>query len=65
MKVPYLPGALSMRSPLTSGYGVQSLIPVVMSGIIAVYGLVVSVLIVGRREWSHAMSFIQTSFFFF
>ena len=28
----------------------QSLIPVVMSGIIAVYGLVVSVLIAGGRE---------------
>ena len=36
-----------------------------MSGIIAVYGLVVSVLIVGRREWCHAMSFIQTSSVFF
>ena len=29
----------------------QSLIPVVMSGIIAVYGLVVSVLIAGGREY--------------
>ena len=29
----------------------QALIPVVMSGIIAVYGLVVSVLIAGGRKW--------------
>jgi V-type H+-transporting ATPase proteolipid subunit len=38
-----------------------------MSGIVAVYGLVVSVLIVGRRKWRHIASFIQTSphFFFF
>jgi len=33
----------------------QSLIPVVMSGIIAVYGLVVSVLIAGSR-WSFLCS---------
>lgn len=33
---------------LTRGH-LQSLIPVVMSGIIAVYGLVVSVLIAGSR----------------
>jgi V-type H+-transporting ATPase 16kDa proteolipid subunit len=33
--------------------GLQSLIPVVMSGIIAVYGLVVSVLIAGGRKCAH------------
>lgn len=32
-----------------------------MSGIIAVYGLVVSVLIVGRRKWRHIASFLQAS----
>jgi V-type H+-transporting ATPase proteolipid subunit len=32
-----------------------------MSGIIAVYGLVVSVLIVGRRKWRPAICFIQTN----
>lgn len=32
-----------------------------MSGIVAVYGLVVSVLIVGRRKWRRIASFIQTS----
>ncbi len=61
MKVPYLPRLLSVRSPLTNGCCAQSLIPVVMSGIVAVYGLVVSVLIVGRRKWRHIVSFIQTS----
>ncbi len=38
-----------------------------MSGIIAVYGLVVSVLIAGRRKWyslRHAMSFIPITFIF-
>lgn len=35
---------------------VQSLIPVVMSGIIAVYGLVVSVLIAGGREFRRFLS---------
>lgn len=33
---------------------IQSLIPVVMSGIIAVYGLVVSVLIAGSRSYNGA-----------
>ena len=35
---------------MLTGESLQSLIPVVMSGIIAVYGLVVSVLIAGSRE---------------
>ena len=38
-----------MCSKLAKGF-LQSLIPVVMSGIIAVYGLVVSVLIAGARK---------------
>ena len=65
-------GAASSTYPLDAlsshnGCCAQSLIPVVMSGIIAVYGLVVSVLIVGRRKWRHIASFIQTSpqLFFF
>jgi V-type H+-transporting ATPase proteolipid subunit len=52
MKVRHLP-----RIPLLSSHNAfrrQSLIPVVMSGIIAVYGLVVSVLIAGRRKWYSA-----------
>jgi len=61
MKVPHLPHLLSTRCPSHNGCCAQSLIPVVMSGIIAVYGLVVSVLIVGRRKWRHIASFIQTS----
>lgn len=39
---------LELRSDRSLG-NIQSLIPVVMSGIIAVYGLVVSVLIAGNR----------------
>ena len=59
-------GAASSSPPLGAqsshnGCCAQSLIPVVMSGIVAVYGLVVSVLIVGRRKWRHIASFIQTS----
>ena len=46
MKV-HRPGRLSVRTDLTSK---QSLIPVVMSGIIAVYALVISVLIAGDME---------------
>lgn len=43
-----------MCSKLAKGLP-QSLIPVVMSGIIAVYGLVVSVLIAGaRKSWKIA-----------
>jgi len=43
--------------PLESG--VQSLIPVVMSGIIAVYGLVVSVLISGSsKSYSIVVGFL-------
>ena len=59
-------GAASSSPPLGAlsshnGCCAQSLIPVVMSGIVAVYGLVVSVLIVGRRKWRRIASFIQTS----
>jgi hypothetical protein len=50
-----------MCSKLAEGFlFLQSLIPVVMSGIIAVYGLVVSVLIAGaRKSWkiTNAFSF--------
>ena len=43
------PFIVMMCSKLAKGF-LQSLIPVVMSGIIAVYGLVVSVLIAGARK---------------
>jgi len=39
----------SRKWRVLTGEFMQSLIPVVMSGIIAVYGLVVSVLIIGNR----------------
>ena len=66
MKVRHLP-----RAPLyilsSQCIRRQSLIPVVMSGIIAVYGLVVSVLIAGNRKWHsarHAIFFIPITSFF-
>ena len=47
-----------MCSMLAKGFVFQSLIPVVMSGIIAVYGLVVSVLIAGaRKSWKSMNAF--------
>jgi V-type H+-transporting ATPase proteolipid subunit len=59
MKVRYPPRAIFYRVYLlTNNCGAQSLIPVVMSGIIAVYGLVVSVLIVGRRKWFSASRYV-------
>ena len=45
-----------MCSTLAKGFVFQSLIPVVMSGIIAVYGLVVSVLIAGARKSLKSMN---------
>ena len=41
--------AIPLRHPARASRKAQSLVPVVMAGIIAVYGLVVSVLIAGAR----------------
>ena len=66
MKVRHLPRT-SLYVVLSQCILRQSLIPVVMSGIIAVYGLVVSVLIAGGRKWysaRHATSFIPITSIF-
>jgi V-type H+-transporting ATPase proteolipid subunit len=56
MKVRTPPPGASVSVCAQYGVLVQSLIPVVMSGIIAVYGLVVSVLIAGNRTCTHFLS---------
>ena len=50
------PRCKAAERALTTFVSLQSLIPVVMSGIIAVYGLVVSVLIAGGRKFQPRVS---------